>query len=475
MNLEVNSSMEKNKYNYLAKNTILFTISSFGSKILVFLLVPFYTSVLSTSDYGKADLISTTANLLIIVLTIDIADSVLRFALDKNEYKEEILSYGLKILNTGAILLITILVILKKSGLLKWEIQYLFLLFMLFFIIALNQILSNYLRAIDKIEDVAISGIVITISIIASNLILLLYFKLGVTGYLYSIIIGNFISCLFCFWKIGLSFLGKKCNNEIKQLMKSYSIPLIFNGVAWWMNSSLDKYYVVYFLGSSANGILAVANKIPTILSVFQSIFAQAWNLSAIKEFDKNDSDGFFSKTYSIYNALLVLICSGLILCNVPLAKLLFAKDFFIAWKYSSLLLISGLFSALSSFCGSVFTAVKNSRIFAISTVVAAIVNIILNTIMIRVWGLQGVVVATAISFLCIWLIRLRCTFRYINWKIDIRIDFIAYALLLFQIVLDHMEGHMYLAQLCVFISLAFLYKKWLASIITLIIGRLKE
>ena len=58
------------KYGYLAKNTVLFTISSFGSKILVFLLVPLYTSILSTSDYGIADLITTTATLLIYVFTI---------------------------------------------------------------------------------------------------------------------------------------------------------------------------------------------------------------------------------------------------------------------------------------------------------------------------------------------------------------------------------------------------------------------
>ena len=65
------------KYGYLAKNTVLFTISSFGSKILVFLLVPLYTSILSTSDYGIADLITTTATLLIYVFTINIAEKPL--------------------------------------------------------------------------------------------------------------------------------------------------------------------------------------------------------------------------------------------------------------------------------------------------------------------------------------------------------------------------------------------------------------
>lgn len=460
--------MGKNKYNYLAKNTILFTISSFGSKILVFLLVPFYTSVLSTSDYGIADLINTTANLLIFVLTIDIADSVLRFAIETTENQEGILSYGLKILSLGTLLLGFSLILISKLELLNWNLNYYLFLFLIFFVLALNQILTNYLRAINKIEDVAIAGIIVTIITIVSNLFLLLYLNLGINGYLWSIVIGNSTSCLFCFWKIGLGFIGKKCKKEVKRVMRRYSIPLIFNGVAWWMNSSLDKYFVVLLVGSSANGILAVANKIPTIFSVFQNIFAQAWNLSAIKDFDKNDSDCFFSKTYSVYNALLVLVCSILIFCNVPLAKILFSKDFFEAWKYSCILLVSGLFSALSSFCGSIFTAVKDSKIFAISTILSAIINIILNSIMIRIWGIQGAVIATAVSFLCIWLMRLRCTFKYIKWKVNIKKDLFAYALLILQIIFEHMNGHMYWGQFGIFIVLIILYRKWLFSIVSL-------
>ena len=51
----------KDKLKYLGKNTLLFALSSFSTKILLFLLVPLYTSVLTTAEYGTADLITTTA------------------------------------------------------------------------------------------------------------------------------------------------------------------------------------------------------------------------------------------------------------------------------------------------------------------------------------------------------------------------------------------------------------------------------
>ena len=71
------------KYKYLGKNTIIFAISSFGTKVLSFLLVPLYTAVLTTAEYGIADLITTTATLLVFILTLNIASSVLRYTIEQ--------------------------------------------------------------------------------------------------------------------------------------------------------------------------------------------------------------------------------------------------------------------------------------------------------------------------------------------------------------------------------------------------------
>ena len=61
---------KQSKYKNLSMNTLLFTISSFGAKIISFLLVPIYTSVLSTKDYGNVDLVSTTVQLLIPIANV---------------------------------------------------------------------------------------------------------------------------------------------------------------------------------------------------------------------------------------------------------------------------------------------------------------------------------------------------------------------------------------------------------------------
>lgn len=452
---------KKHKYKDLAVNTVIFTISSFGSKILTFLLVPLYTSLLSTEEYGTADLISTTASLLIFILTIDIADAVLRFAIERKENQEEILSFGLKVQLLGTVILSIGLMIIKCIGIFKWDDYCYYFLLVVFFVNAIHQTVTNYLRAINKLKEVAISGIIQTAGMISSNIICLVLIHMGLKGYLISIIIGSLLSSLYCFLKTGSSLLviiKIKLDKKVQKEMVKYSFPLIFNGVAWWMNSSLDKYFIISMIGIGASGVYAVSYKIPTILTMFNQIFAQAWNLSAIKEFDKEDKDGFFSNTYSVYNAGMVLSCSAIIISNIFLARILYAKEFFLAWNYTSPLLISIVFSALSSFIGSIFTAVKNSKIFAISTVTAAVINTILNAIMIPFWGVQGAAIATAISFFTIWLVRIVSVRKYIHLKINIKRDVIAYLLLSTQAVIEHYNGHNYLWQCVIFCILMIIY-----------------
>ena len=71
-----------NRYKYLIKNTGILTISSFSTKILTFLMVPLYTSVLTTEEYGTYDLAVSTVSLLIPILSVNIVDGVMRYSMD---------------------------------------------------------------------------------------------------------------------------------------------------------------------------------------------------------------------------------------------------------------------------------------------------------------------------------------------------------------------------------------------------------
>ena len=150
---------------------------------------------------------------------------------------------------------------------------------------------------------------------------------------------------------------------------------------------------------------------------------------------------------YEVYNAAMSIVCSALILINIPLAKGLYAKDFFVAWKYSSVLLLGIFFNSLTAFIGSFFSATKKSNILAITTVVSAIINTFLNIVLIPKFGVQGAAVATAIALALMWFIRMLKLQSLIRLKIHWLRDFVVYILLCLQIIAEHQKGHMYIEQ----------------------------
>jgi len=455
--------MDKGKYIFLVKNTFLFMVSTFGSKLLNFVLVPLYTYVLSTEDYGIADVALTTSNLLIFIVTLNIADAVLRFSIDRSDRQDEILGYGIKVILKGNAAFCVALCLFAFINPINWEGYLYVFLFINVFINSFSLISNNYLRAVNKIKDVAIASIIATAVTIFCNIVTLLFLKIGIYGYLISITAGPLSSAIYCLYKCGnLTNIIKSSTNDraIKVAMFSYSLPLILNGIAWWINSSIDKYFIIIYGGASDNGIYAISQKIPTILTTFSTIFLQAWNLSAIKEFNNEDEDFFFSNTYNVVCGGLVIICSGIIIFNIPLAKILYAKEFFVAWQCSSWLVISVLFSSLSSFMGSIFSATKDSRIFSISTVISAVVNIVLNMILIPSFGNIGAAIATTFSFFLIWYIRYVCVRKYMKLKVNMWENLFLFFLLFIQLIFEHQETHFYKGQIAIFVIIVLKYKK---------------
>ena len=271
----------KNKY--LIKNIGLFTIGSFGSKILSFLLVPLYTAVLTTSEYGALDLVTSTASLLTPILLLSIFDATLRFGMDSEYKKEDVLSTSINIAIKGSLILIIGVIVVSSTNILNISHIYLVFLCIYFGMGALNQILNLYLRAKNQALIIAVSGILCTLVTCISNIAFLLVFKWGIIGYMISNTIGLLIQN---FYQL---FVGKvykdirfRHYNDLSRPMIKYSSPLIANSISWWVNNASDRYILTFLRGIAENGIYSVSYKIPTILSMFQGIFYNAWSISAI-------------------------------------------------------------------------------------------------------------------------------------------------------------------------------------------------
>ena len=352
-----------NKYKYLFKNIGLMTISNFGSKILSFLLVPLYTNVLSTEDYGIYDFYVITIYLLIPILSLNIIEAVLRFSLDSKKDKAKIFTIGFYKCIV-AVCICSILIIINMILNIVDVLNKYPLFFILYFTLSLfSDLILQYTRGLERLKDVAISGIISSITILCFNVLLLVVFNWKLEGFFIANCLSFFSVIIFLSLRIKIwqSILLKSDLKMIKKEMISYSTPMILNSIGWWINNVANKYIVIFLCGIAANGIFSVAYRIPSILVLFQTIFNQAWTVSAVKEFDKNNSS-FYLNIYNAYNMGMVIVCSILILFNKTIAYILFANDFYLAWQYAPFLILAVVFNSLATLLGGIFSALKRLK-----------------------------------------------------------------------------------------------------------------
>lgn len=465
----------KKKYNSLIKNIGLFTIGSIGSKIITFLLLPLYTSILNTSDYGKVDLIQTTAQLLIPILLLSIQDATLRFSMDPKYKKEDVLSTTININIKGSLILIIGLIIAYSLNIFDYTIEYFIFLFLAFILGSLNNCFNLYLKAKDKASVIAISGILCTIVTCLANILLLVTFKCGIMGYMISIVLGLLIQMLYqlIYGEIYKDFHIKKYNDLSKE-MTTYSAPLIANSVAWWVNNASDRYIIKAISGIAANGIYAVAYKIPTILTTFQGIFYNAWSISAISEFDKDDSDGFIGNNYMIYSFLSIIVCSVLLLLNIPIAKILYSNEFYNAWTCVPFLLVGTVFNGISQLEGSLFAATKKTKEVSKTTVIGALINIIFNLIFISWWGIIGAAFATMIGYLITWILRSVKLSSFIKMKVNWKNHILSIIILIIQSILATLNNY-YILQIICIVAIIILHWNYIYKVMNTIEKVLKK
>lgn len=399
--------MGDNKYKYLIKNTGFLAISSFSSRILVFLLVPFYTNILSTSEYGIYDLATTTIQLLMPILTLNVYEGVTRFLMSDKENPNTIVTLGFKYIAVGTAIFALALWANTIFNIFPLFSGYELLIFLYFVSNVLYQYAVQCAKGFELVKLMGIAGVISTVVMVFTNVLFLAIWHIGLPGFFLSYILGQGIAAVYLFWKIEIiRYLKNEDDYDVQKRLVYYSVPLILNTIGWWINNASDRYIVTWLCGVSINGIYSVSYKIPSILSTFQSIFTQSWQISAIKEYQKEGYRRFYARMLETINLIVGIACMVLILFTKVIAGFLYAKDFYSAWEYVPFLLLSTVFSASAGMVGPILSAKKNTKTLGTSTLFGALTNIVFNIALVSIIGAQGAAIATALSSFLIFLLR---------------------------------------------------------------------
>ena len=442
------------KYKNLAKNTMIFAIGTLSSKLLVFLLLPFYTRVLPKDGYGTVDIIVQTCNLLIPLATLGITHAIIRFGLDRLVNKKSVYTLGLLTVFSGFTVLLCFWPLLAKISFLTGYVGYIYL-----FILAssLQMLCAEFIRARGMVRLYAIDGVFRTVLTIILNVILLGVVKLGPVGYLLATICTDAASTVLLFFLTKLyRFVSlQDAKADLAKEMLKYAIPMIPNTICTWIVNISDRYVIAYFIGTAANGLFAVSNKVPTILIHIANIFSGAWQISAVTE--EKERERFFTRVFRMYCAIAFLVGSALIATAQISTTLLASPDYFEAWRCLPFLVMGTMFACLGSFLSSVYMVEKKSQYVFYTTLAGAMVNIVLNFVLIPVFGANGGAFATFISYLVIFISRFIHSRRWIKIHVNPVNFCLNFMLILAQCILILLDLPYYLVYQCLLFGLVLL------------------
>ncbi len=407
----------KGKYRKLIDNTAIIAAGQIGSKVLVYLLVRFYTSVMTTEQYSVASNLTSTANLLIPIISLEAGEAVFRFVMDKSYREKESLTSGYAVFLLGCLLFAIAVPAL-------WAIPYFagmqWLIITYVITSVLHAICSQFIRAQGNFKLYALQGIINTSLTIIFNLIFLLPLNMAHIGYVLSVSVADFLTMLFIFFTARLwrYFSIKSVKAATVKSMLKYSIPLIPTSIFWWTTNVSDRYMITYFKGDAVNGLYDAAYKIPTLLMVLSGIFVNAWRNSAIDEKDSKEYKSFLATVFDMFSGVIFIIASGIIAFTPLITFLMFDSSFHDSWRYIPVLTAGMAFFNFASFLGNMYIVAKKTVWSFITSMTGALTNIVLNLLLIPRIGAQGAAIATLISFVVMFAFRIATTRSIAAFKI---------------------------------------------------------
>lgn len=407
----------------LLKNTGLIAIGNFGAKMISFLLLPLYTSILDTAEYGEYDFIIAVSLFILPIVTMSLYEAMFRFIIEageKGKRFDEIITNVVIAETIGIILMgmICIPISMVYNAKIVWFV------FAYVAASAYYLIINNILRGLGKIKEYAIVSSGKNILQLILNVIAVAVFRWGMEGLVFSLCLSEMIAFIVVaiyskIWKyINVQLFSIK---EIKPMIL-YALPLIPNTLSSQIINISDRIIITGFINNSANGIYSIAYKFPNVIDTVYHFFYTAWSESAARVYEKNEEEAhiYYKSLHKMMDnfmfAVIVLMISGM-----PILFRIFIRGEYIdGFKYVPILMLAMYFASMAKIYSGIFTAYKKTAVMATSTIIAAIVNIIINIAFIKMYGLYAAAYSTLISNILLMIIRKKMLESVIKFTIPI-------------------------------------------------------
>lgn len=410
--------MAKKTNNKPLKAGIWYTICNFIVKGLAFLTMPIFTRIMTSSDIGMFSNITSWLNILAIITTFEIYSSV---SIARFDYKDDLDSYISSSLFLGTLITLGfyIIVLIFNNFFQKlFLVDFMTLNLMFIYLLVYPSIQMYQIRHRIKYNYIPIIVISLLNAILSTgtSVILVLLMKNKLEGRILGYFIPLLVIALVVY--IMLMVKGKSISKKYWKYALKISFPLIWHLLAGYILSSSDRIMITKIISSDANALYSVSYTISMVVSILWSSMNNAWSPWAYEKMDEKAYSSLKknSKPYTIF----FLIVVYLFMLITPELLLIMGGKYYLQAKYvMPPVMVGYIFQFVYSLYVNIEFYHKKQTNIAIGTIIAAIINIILNFIFIPIFGYIAAAYTTLIGYitlLCIHFIlvkRLKCTWWY--------------------------------------------------------------
>ena len=467
-----------NKKKQLAKNTLIIFLGKVCTQLISFFLIPLYTAYLATNEYGIVDLVQTYVTLLVPIITMELEMSIFRYLVDSrtdSKNTKKLISNNFYILRFCLILFL----FLYLGVCLFIDIPYKWIILVDIIVCVLSGNFLQISRGLGKITDFSISCILTGLTTVISNIILICFVGLKAEGMIISMALANGICSLYLFVRLKLyKYIDfKLVDKKLIKDMYKYSLPLVPNGISWWIVNISDRTIISFILGAGANGLYAISNKFPTVISSLTGVFNLSWSESAALHINSEDRDEFFTDITNTVIKLFTALGIGMIACMPFVFPIMVNKQYADAYNYIPFLVLATVFNVVICLYSQVYLAKKLSKQVATTAIMGAIINIVINVVLIKPLGIYAAALSTTISYFVMMVYRHIDLKKYINIKIETSLiikTIIMFSISIFVYYLNNMWLNI-INLIVVVIYCVLLNKVFLLSTYKTVVGKLKR
>ena len=381
-----------------AKAGGLYLFGNIFDKAVAFITVPIFTRMLSTSDYGYTTTYLSWVNILTVIITLSLGNSIRSAVVDYKGKEDEYLSsvFFLGTLSALAITGILSIVALVSSDSLPLPIILLCCADS-YAVSILATVKWRYMMEMKYVRRTILQSlpnilIVIIAVIFISNMEHEKYL-----GRIYANTIVSFALALFyvlIYFSRGRTFFNK----VYWKYALSFSLPLIFHSLSNVILSPADRSMITWLKNSSETGIYGIAYQFGMVPLVITTTLENVWIPWFTKKMECGEKN-LVNEMVRPYVSVVTIICTGVILVAPEVLKFMTTPDYYSAIYIIAPVTLANFFMFLASISIDNEYYLKKTKTIAINTVIAAVVNIILNYIYIPKFGAVAAAYTTVASY----------------------------------------------------------------------------